>query len=261
MIRGDFVHYPFKIIESRYSKRDEFHMTDGHQPTHALFYLKKGSFVIQINSKKETVTAGDCYILPDYIYHHRNVLEPVEFVYVKFCENSACPYTFDIPFGKVSVKDRDRFMSNITALENLLSKDDFLSAAAREHFLIDILFQLHFESGPDYASQENIACNDALVRSATDYIEKHLTEKILIDKICRSIGTNASTLNFKFRREFDMSIGQYITDVRIKKACKLLIGTSYSVSEIASRCGFGDVYYFSNTFKKAQGVSPSEYRK
>ncbi len=255
------MHYPFKVIESRYSKREEFHMTDGHQPTHALFYLKKGSFVIQVNNKKETIFAGDCYILPDYIHHHRNVLEPIEFVYIKFCENPACPYTLDIPFGKVTVKDKNRFISNITALEKLLSRDDFLSAAAREHILMDILFQIYFESASENELREDLVCNDALVNSAIDYIDKHLTDKILIDQICRSIGTNASTLNFKFRREFNMSIGQYIINMRIKKACKLLISTSYNVSEIASRCGFGDVYYFSNTFKKAQGTSPSEYRK
>ena len=255
------MHYPFKFIESRYSKRDEFHMTDGHQPTHALFYLKKGSFVIQINNKKETVTAGDCYILPDYVHHHRNVLEPIEFVYVKFRENPACPYTPDLPFGKAVFKDNDRFMSNITALEKLLPNDDFMSAAMREHLLMDILFQLCFESNPEQVSYENQACRDGLVGSAVSYIDKHLTEKILIEEVCRNTGTNASTLNFKFRREFNMSIGQYITDRRIKNACRLLISTSYSISEIASRCGFSDVYYFSNTFKKIQGISPSEYRK
>lgn len=236
-------------------------MTDGHQPTHALFYLKKGSFVIQINNKKETVTAGDCYILPDYVHHHRNVLEPIEFVYVKFRENPACPYTPDLPFGKAVFKDNDRFMSNITALEKLLPNDDFMSAAMREHLLMDILFQLCFESNPEQVSYENQACRDGLVGSAVSYIDKHLTEKILIEEVCRNTGTNASTLNFKFRREFNMSIGQYITDRRIKNACRLLISTSYSISEIALRCGFSDVYYFSNTFKKIQGISPSEYRK
>ena len=236
-------------------------MTDGHQPTHALFYLKKGSFVIQINNKKETVTAGDCYILPDYVHHHRNVLEPIEFVYVKFRENPACPYTPDLPFGKAVFKDNDRFMSNITALEKLLPNDDFMSAAMREHLLMDILFQLCFESNPEQVSYENQACRDGLVGSAVSYINKHLTEKILIEEVCRNTGTNASTLNFKFRREFNMSIGQYITDRRIKNACRLLISTSYSISEIALRCGFSDVYYFSNTFKKIQGISPSEYRK
>ena len=253
--------FPFRIIESRYSSRSEFHATEGHQPTHALFYLKKGSFTIEINGKKETVSVGDCYILPDYIHYRRNVIEPIEFVYVKFTSNPVCPYKMDIPFGKVTFIDKQRFISNITSLEKMLSREDSLSAGYREHLLLDILFQIYSESHSESTSRENPVSHDILVNYAMEYIERNLNDKILIDQICHSIGTNASTLNFKFRREFNQSIGQYIVGQRINKARKLLIGTSYSISEIALRCGFQDIYYFSNTFKKMQGISPSEYRK
>lgn len=255
------MHFPFKIIESKYSSRSEFRLTDGHQPTHALFYLKKGSFSIEINGKKEKISTGDCYILPDYVQHLRNVIEPIEFVYVQFTDNPVCPYKMEIPFGKANFIDKQRFISNMTSFEKLLLMDDALSAGFREHLLLDILFQIHSESNPESTFQENPVSHDILVNYAIDYIKRNLTNKILIEEICRSIGTNPSTLNFKFRREFNLSVGQYITNERIKKARKLLIGTSYSISEIAVQCGFQDVYYFSNAFKKVQGVSPSLYRK
>ena len=253
--------FPFRIIESRYSTRNEFHSTDGCQPTHALFYLKKGSFMIEINGVKEIVSAKDCYILPDYIHFHRNVITPIEFVYIKFSTNSTCPYKIEIPFGKVNFSDKARFVSNINNLEILLSKEDSLSAGYREHLLLDILFQAHSEIHPESTKNENIITHDTIVNAAVKYIEQNLENKILIDEICHNAGSNTSTLNFKFRREFNLSIGQYIINERIKKACRLLTGTSYSISEIAVRCGFQDVYYFSNTFKKTKGVSPSVYRK
>lgn len=253
--------FPFKIIESKYSTRSEFHATEGYQPTHALFYLKKGSFVIETNEVKEKVSAGDCYILPDYIHYRRNIIEPIEFVYVKFASNNICPYKIEIPFGKIKFADKQRFISNITNLENLLSKNDAISAGYREHLLLDILFHIYSENHPKGNNYEKANCSDMLVNSAITYIENNLSGKILIEQICRNIGTNASTLNFKFRREFNLSILQYITLQRIKKARKLLIGTSYSISEIAQRCGFENLYYFSNKFKKVQGVSPSAYRK
>ena len=253
--------FPFKFIELRYSGRDEFHATEGCQPTHALFYLKKGSFRIEINGKREIVSTGDCYILPDYIYYRRNVIEPIEFVYVKFASNSMCPYTMDIPFGKATFKDKQRFLSSITELEELLSKDDLLSAGYCEHLLLDILFQIHYENRTEHDLNENFTHHDTIVNEAITYINNNLTKKILVDEICKNIGTNASTLNFKFRREFNLSIGQYIVRQRISKACKFLTSTSYSISEIATRCGFEDIYYFSNTFKKLQGVSPRNYRQ
>ena len=204
---------------------------------------------------------GDCYILPDYIYYRRNVIEPIEFVYVKFSSDPTCPYALDIPFGKATFKDKQRFISNITELEEMLSKNDSLSAGYCEHLLLDILFQIHFENHTEHNPSKNPACHDTVVSEAIDYINKNLSNKILIDDICKNIGTNASTLNFKFRREYNLSTGQYIVQRRIDKACRLLVGTSYTISEIAVRCGFEDIYYFSNTFKKLQGVSPRKYRQ
>ena len=58
-----------------------------------------------------------------------------------------------------------------------------------------------------------------------------------------------------------MSVGQFITGERMKIAKHLLIGTTYTISEIAERCGFDNVYYFSNSFKQQTGMSPSEYLK
>ena len=49
--------------------------------------------------------------------------------------------------------------------------------------------------------------------------------------------------------------------LRIRKAKELLAAGANTVTEIASLVGVGDVYYFSKLFKRAEGVSPTEYRK
>ncbi len=60
--------FPFRVIESKISQRNEFDLTTGYQPTHSLFYLKRGSFDIEINNVKEKICEGDCVLLPDYIF-------------------------------------------------------------------------------------------------------------------------------------------------------------------------------------------------
>lgn len=253
--------FPFKIIESKISNRNEFNLIDGHQPTHALFYLKKGRFYIEIDGAKEEIQAGDCVILPDYIHFRRNVINPIEFIFIKFACISNCHYSLNLPYGKISFKDKHRFSSNISALERLINNDTPLSAGYREHLLMDILFQIHFEQNLIDISSSKPAYYDKLTEAAVSYITRNLNKKILIEDICHAIRTNPSTLNFKFRREFNMSVGQFIINERIKKAKHLLISSTYSISEIATRCGFEDVYYFSNTFKKYTKLSPSSYRK
>lgn len=252
--------FPYKIIESKISSRDQFELVEGYQPTHALFYLKKGSFFIEIDGEREEVGVGDCMILPDFIHFRRSVLNPIEFVYVKFARISECDYLLDIPYGKVEFKDKNRFASSISALESSFGSDDLASVGYREHLLNDILFQVHFER---HSVGELIEKRywDSTVRDAVEYICENIDKKLLIEDICRAVGTNPSTLNYKLRRETGMSCGRLIMSERMKKAKHLLISTTYNISEIAQRCGFENVYYFSNAFKKEIGISPSEFLK
>ena len=252
---------PFKIIESTIGQRSHFDMEDGHQPTHALFFLKRGNFSVEIDGVSETIQEGDCVIFPDYVHFRRAVIDPIVFVYVKFALNPTCPFSLELPYGKIAVQDRERFISSITTLEQLLDRDDPLAAGMREHLLTDILFQIHREQHPWGVSPYDTPCRDPLVAAAIAYIDSNITRKLSVNDVCSAVGTNASTLNFKFRRESNRSIGQYVTDTRMKRARHLLIGSTYSLSEIAVRCGFDNGYYFSNVFKQYHGVSPSAYRK
>ena len=52
----------------------------------------------------------------------------------------------------------------------------------------------------------------------------------------------------------------YIIDMRVRKACEMLKYSDVSVTEIAESTGFCDIFYFSRMFKKAIGVSPTNYR-
>lgn len=248
---------PFKIIESKITKRDEFEVVQGSQPTNALFYLKEGEFSIETDGKRQKLRAGDCMILPDYISFTRNVLEPIVFVYIKF----SCESTFELPYGKIVFKDRKRFISSITMLESLLEKDSPFCVTYREHLLCDILLQAISENSGTESEPSADNLRDETVKIATEYIKENIRHKIRIEDICKRAGTNASTLNFKFRKYHGTSVCQYIISQRIRVSKLLLCGSTYSLTEIAQRSGFDNLYYFSNTFKKHLGVSPLSYRK
>jgi two-component system response regulator YesN len=57
------------------------------------------------------------------------------------------------------------------------------------------------------------------------------------------------------------NFNDYIKQLRIEAAKRLLQQGCYKVYEVASRSGFGDVKYFMKTFKEATGLSPGEYQK
>lgn len=261
---------PFKFIEGKLTSRQEFQVTNGRQPTYALIYLKAGSFSLEVNGVQSIIEKGDCCIFPDDIDFLRSVIIPISFIYLKFMINPNCPITFPLPTGKVVFRDRLRFISNIEQYESLLGNPSAHALYYREHIMEDILIQacleydsnlfIHSEAHDsiEYAIQN---CHDPIVKAAIKFIRSSLHQKLSIDSICHATGTNASTLNFKFRKELSCTVNAFISSEKMKLASHLLTNTTFSVSEIASRCGFENIYYFSNVFSKHHEMSPTDYRK
>lgn len=93
------------------------------------------------------------------------------------------------------------------------------------------------------------------------YIQKNLREKITLDKLSVALHCSKVTLTESFRKEFDMTIMQFVQKERMEMAENMLRDTTMSITEIADHCGFSDIEYFSKCFKANHGVSPSEWKK
>lgn len=254
--------HPFYIIESRMQKSETFKVMDGRQPTHALFYMKEGSFSVQLNGKTETVNPGDCVIFPDDMDFRRRITKPLLFVYIQFATNFHCPFALRLTGGKVEWKNKSeqrRFKENIRSFEQIIDRTDKKSSYLKEHLLLDMLIQIESRESAK-KDGTRLYFKDPLVCEAVEWMNAHIGEKMLVRDICLAVGSNPSTLNFRFRKETDRSVIRYLTELRMKKARYLLRCSSYSVGSIAEKCGFDNIYFFSNTFKKCNGVSPLEYR-
>ena len=260
---------PFIFIECKVLHRDEFFIIEGYHPTCAIFYIKQGSFLLKMGGKESVVSAGDCVIFPDDVSFLRNVIESVHFISFKFKVNEKCPFVFPVPYGKINLKNATRFRETVEKYEELMNSDDIRTIYFREHLMEDLLLQIVSEVNGDeifYNSvPENIElilqkCRDEMVVSAARFICENINEKLSNEKVCKFCGTNVSTLNFKFRRELKTSVNKFIVTERMRKARKLLINTTYSVADIATMCGYDNVYYFSTTFKKQNNLSPMQFR-
>ena len=254
---------PFEFIESKMAHRTEFDITEGHHPTYALLYLKEGSFRLTIDGIETIFEAGDCAIFTDDVFFSRSVLSPISFVYLKFRKNAKCSFTLPLPTGKIFFKNHARFLDNIGAYEALMDTTDARSMYRKEHLLEDLLWLWFDEQNEHSIDPKNDLrlCHDETVRRAVDLIRSSLSKKCSIAELCSAVGSNPSTLNFKFRREFSCSIGEFLTEERMKYARRLLSSTSFSIGEIATKCGYENIYYFSTVFHKKVGISPSEFRR
>ena len=259
---------PFVFIECKTTWRKEFEVTSGRQPTYALFFLKKGSFKLTLDGSEHIVRERDCVIFSDDIDFFRTVIEPISFVYLKFKINPRCPFQVDIPLGMIHFKNCKRFIDSVEKYETLTEAQTPAAIYYREHLLEDILLQAFAEyKGRSLMDMHtgNIeykleGCRDKIAKAAVQYIISHISEKLTVDLLCHVCGTNPSTLNFKLRKEFSASTAALIEKLRMSEARKLLRNTTFKINEIASRCGFENIYYFSSVFKKHHNTSPTEYR-
>lgn len=99
------------------------------------------------------------------------------------------------------------------------------------------------------------------VMQAMAYISEHYSDPdISITTIAGTLGVSEGHLSHIFKKETSYTVIGYLTQYRIHCAMELLRERNRKVYEVAEQVGYGDVTYFSSTFKKLTGMSPSEYQ-
>lgn len=99
-----------------------------------------------------------------------------------------------------------------------------------------------------------------LQNQAINYMLDHLTENLTISKIADHLEISESYLSLIFNKYQGSGPIDYLLDLRVGQASKLLRISNLKVYEIAHAVGYSDPYYFSRLFKKKTGMSPKEYR-
>lgn len=101
---------------------------------------------------------------------------------------------------------------------------------------------------------------DLKTKAVLDFMNTNLHRKLSLDELARSASISRSHLCRMFKAEAGMSPGQYIQKLRMQEGSMLLASTFMSVKQIMIEVGYSDKSLFVRHFKKAQGLTPSEYR-
>lgn len=109
--------------------------------------------------------------------------------------------------------------------------------------------------------QDNVSVYRRDVQEIANYISENLRNKISLDELSQRFFINKYYLTRVFKEQFGVTINHYITSIRITEAKRALRFSDESVENIGYNCGLGAPHYFSRTFKRVEGISPSEFRK
>jgi len=96
---------------------------------------------------------------------------------------------------------------------------------------------------------------------AAKYIDENLGEDLSVDNLCHHLNVSRNRLYQCFHQCFNLTVNEYITKKRIKKAIGLLKNPALSIDEVSKQAGFSEASYFYKVLKKETGKSPKFFRK
>ncbi len=99
------------------------------------------------------------------------------------------------------------------------------------------------------------------INGLTRYMQEHLSEEITLSVLAEEFHLNAQYISQLFKNEIGVGFFAYLTNIRLEKAKKLLLSTALPIADVAEQSGYGDYRVFTKVFKKAEGITPSQYRR
>lgn len=101
----------------------------------------------------------------------------------------------------------------------------------------------------------------SLVDQAVLYIQQNFKEKLTLQMVASHVYLNPQYFSRIFKKALGVTYTDYVNNLKIVYACKLLETTNYPAYRISSECGFTDPSYFNHVFVKQMQVTPKEYKR
>ncbi|GAB5559891.1 MAG: hypothetical protein SynsKO_15380 [Synoicihabitans sp.] len=102
---------------------------------------------------------------------------------------------------------------------------------------------------------------EVVVQRAIAFVQSHGDRALSLAEVAGEVHVSPNYLTSLFRSVTGKSLGRFIADERMQRACSVLAETELTIKEVADQLGFADAYAFSRTFKTFSGQSPSQWRE
>lgn len=131
---------------------------------------------------------------------------------------------------------------------------------------LTILYELSICTGARTLSSSSFAKTAAntesrRVNKVSKYVNEHYAEEIRLNDLAELVNMSRTSFSRFFKLRTGKSLTDYITDIRVGHATRLLVDTTTTIAEIAYGCGFNNLSNFNRIFKKKKDCSPKEFRE
>ncbi|TDN98390.1 AraC family transcriptional regulator [Sunxiuqinia elliptica] len=272
---------PESLIITRWNKSQHFMMPMHFHDEYELIYIAKSFGTRYVGDSLEPFKEGDLVLVGSKLPHtwqnneifiENPATHPVRAVVIQFGLDFVSYLNRFPEFQHISnmleLAQRGIAFSDKVAQRNRKALIQLPDAKYGFHRLISILTLLHnlaADQGSSLlasSSFQNIDKESSLNRitQTLDYIAQNYTQKLTLDDIASKFNMSISAFSNFFKRKTGKTVINYINELRISEACKLLSLTDKNIAEVAFECGFNNLSNFNRTFKEVTSKTPKEYR-
>jgi len=271
------IHYAFNMVKEKQSQEQmklrnvasAKYGGDWHSTPHAhsyteLFYIIGGNGKFQIDDEQFPVRAHQMVIVNPNIMHTELSYEahPLEYIVLGIegleitipgsNESRYCIYTFSAS---------NKVLNCMQGILREMQDRELEHQMVCQAYMDILVVQLMRNTGTSMThvpgdSPANRQC--AIIRR---YIDNHYKEQLTLERLAAEVNVNKYYLAHAYKQTYGISPINDMIAHRIQEGKRLLLETDLALSQISGILGFSSASYFSQSFRKAEGISPVEYRK
>lgn len=111
------------------------------------------------------------------------------------------------------------------------------------------------------ANEVESMTRSSILGHAVVFLRKNYAQPISVKDVSDACHCSISTLSHMFKKELGISVREYIRDLRMADAMRMLSNTDLPINSISDMLGYGNPNYFCNVFSQQMGCSPTDYRQ
>ena len=222
-----------------------------------------GRGFVQYGKDTLSFSEGEICVVNSGVLHRPYSIDGLSYYFMiideRFCKENGLDITA-VRFSRLFCDEKTRalYLSAAEAVKAYEKEISPLSTARLRLAMLALLTDLYERHAENESTATTSASHsESYVKGAMEYINDHYTEKIGLNELAAHLGISKCHLAREFKRIAGQTVLEYVNVLRCRRADALL-GEGKSVTEAALESGFESLSYFSRTYKKLIGVSPSK---
>ncbi len=249
------------FLMTRESHPEEFSSPLHYHNSYEIFVLLKGATTILANGELVNLNQGEIILLRQNdlhknnggSYHERYAVHFTErFLRTYFTDETINTLTQGFDNKKRTIKG-EAFLDIIKLIESIESEPKL----AYIH-LAELITRIYAEKNQTAPRQKQ---GYRITEKIFTYINDNYAYINTLDDIAAAVHISKQYLCSAVKKEMNLTVSDYLNEVRINNACELLRLTNKKITDVAAECGYNSSIYFGRVFKQIVNMTPSEYRK